>query len=532
MIRSVRLLVAVALVTGCHERAKQEPDASLPDGGFDAGAPPCLDYGFGEPPPDLEGCGICMEPHARHLAPHTLGSGRGWDAAAVPGGLVVAMMADGVVASFVTEDGDVVPLAEHPYADHPGAWPYGYPVPQLAPIPGTNRVWIVTRWRRRALQPEGENWTDLVLYEYGRDGWRRIAGRGHERSMGNIVALPTGEVVGWSYRAVMGGAIYLRARATEHGSVDVLERTRDDDEGFHSALWWGVALDSGNLAMLVTRNPVEHNGSIEESWVLIVDSELRLVEPPRLLGAAYDDPAYEVDPWYGFPLNPRFYSAYRRRDGTAVVLLAGTRADSGAMKVGEFWLQRIEPDGSLRYPVPGVPVNPTDYLRRDEVETDGFQLPFAVPFGTGGDGVIWNETEYGDTDGSVRVQVIDDDGNRVFPEARDMGRNHEVGLRTWAQHGDFAGPYLGQAEFLDETGTERKYSVVRYGPDVEWAWPDRLYVQRCEPRTAEPGLMVVAAHDDGVWVLWDDRQPDVQGVWRVLAKVALVRDDGTFAWGR
>ncbi len=533
------LAVVVVIAAGCHDRPPEdETDAGAPDAEVDAFVvEPCLRVSdYGEPPPalDLEACGVCLEPHARALVPYTLSSGQGWSTAAVPGGLIVAVHATGMPVSFVTTGGLVVSLPERPWAEHPDPFPYYLGVPQVAAVPGTNRVWIAVRWRRHPWRGEGESFTDLVLYEYGEDGWRRLASAGHEREIGMVSAMPSGELIGWARNNSVGGAIYLRARAMDDGTVDVLERTEADDPAlFHSsAIWWSLPLETGDMALLVEMNPPGMAGNVEEAWLLVVDAELQLVRPPRRMGAAYDDPAYEVDPDVMIPLNPRFYSAYQRPDGIGVVLMAGTRVDSGAMRMAELWLQRILPDGELAYPIPGVPVNPTDYLRREDVDSPGFMLPFAVPFGLGFDGVVWDEVEYGDNDGSVRVQVIDDDGDRRFPEARDMGHNHEVALRLWAQLGDVAGPYLGRAEFLHETGTERKYSVVRYGPDVEWAWPDRVYVQQCEPRHAEPGLMVVAAHGgEGVWVLWDDLEWDINGASVGLAKVALVRDDGTFAWG-
>ena len=71
--------------------------------------------------------------------------------------------------------------------------------------------------------------------------------------------------------------------------------------------------------------------------------------------------------------------------------------------------------------------------------------------------------------------------------------------------------------------------VSLYGPTLDLVW--RTLLHGCPGEEKVAGPVVVGAFGDGVWVLWDDvTPPDRDGQRYTLAKVALLRPDGTFAW--
>jgi hypothetical protein len=435
----------------------------------------------------------------------------------------------GVLGSFVTEEGEVIPLAELPYPRRELFSGYLFTGVSVVPVPGTNRVWVTVAWRRDTLfGPGGEGETDLALYEVSTDGWRRLASSREEFEIYFGWAFRNGDLLGRGRTALTQDRFYARARLAVDGTIELLKRWGSEDVALDSLLWSAYPLASGNAGVVAIRYPPEAPAS-QENWFLHLTPDLELAQPAERLGAAYDDPTYEMDPDHG-PSNPWVFDAHLRPDGSAVLLFTGALAGRGAAFRSQFWLQRITADGDLVFPIPGVPVNPTDYLRQDQVSDTGFlAYTNAEPFGPGLVGVIWDERTLGKEGGSVRVQVVDDAGERRFPEALDLGPSHEIIIPEWAIDGE-GRAYQARAEFRYETGMERMFSIARYGPDVELLWP-RVYVQSCERRVAVPGMMVVGAQTNGAYLMWDDTEPDINGVPTTIAKIALVRSDGTFAWG-
>jgi hypothetical protein len=565
------LPMALACTHACGGRAPAEPDA----GAVDAGPwepDECWLVGYREGPwlteDDVRTCTSCVEPHVRLANPLRPAGSNLLHVAPVPGGLLVTDYFFGTVANFLSVEGEPNLLTELPHDDEPfprllaDGWQldliqehhdlmgiewspalHGWTGSsyRARPVPGTSRTWIGTFFRAATdFNREREDW---VLYEYGPEGWQRLASTHlHPRGTLGRVVLTDGEVVGRLAGEPDGpsqGAM-VRLRALEDGSVDILERDLILDLGFPTdslTRWANVsfmwALPLGDVAIVVSER-VYLGGDLStwRTWLGVFDAEFEMVHPWRLLGMPVDDPDYV---WGEAPFLTAHWQRATLPDGRTYVVLTGTLAGTNAASRQHLWGLWIDADGQLEQEPPGLFLNPDHYPLIWEVSiTDPTATVHGLPGGRAG--VLWYHRM---EDGQTWGQVVEPDGEVVFAEPRSFGTryNERTLWNTWAQDG--AGhAYLRSfwfdsepVPFDDPRYDDRRLSVQRVGAELQYEWPEPTVLQTCpEYVMGLYDLRGVGAVDEGTWQVWADTVPNGRGGRTRVHKVALIRPDGTFAW--
>jgi len=521
------LCVAAWLAAGCG--GWRDPPF---DGGTDADTdpPPCLRAAWWDkPPPDLAACGVCLEAHSRYVSPYShYGSAR-LRAVAVPEGLLIASLNVGPNLVLVTTDGQVRGLEENPYEGPP---PYADGWQLLGvyavPVPGGGQTWMVSVQTEDRTRDRYGLRSDLVLYAYAADdGFRRLAGiRGG--GLFGAGALPTGELIGTAHDRLYEPHVAARYRPLPDGSVEELRRDAPELEARTS--WWESVwpLSDGTMAIQTFgwTDDAERDGERfrhHETALLRVTAELELAAPTVRLTPPFDDPTYDVGQ---API--RVYEAQAAPSGIARLVLAGARAGEDAAPRSQLWLQHIQPDGALRWPVPGVLVNPDSYLRTAELGHLGLLSGYATPIDVDADIVLWNEGVQGGPELVESAQIIDRAGDRLLPAPRVDPDGVEL-YGSWASDAE-GNAYRLSLEHLVDGRWEEAINVMRFGPTVEPAWPAPVFVQTCPERHGRGDVEIVGAHDRGAWVVWEDVVPETTGRLIVMLKVALILPDGSFAW--
>jgi hypothetical protein len=142
-------------------------------------------------------------------------------------------------------------------------------------------------------------------------------------------------------------------------------------------------------------------------------------------------------------------------------------------------------------------------------------------------------------DGQTWGQVVEPDGEIRFPEPQSLGdRYNERNVWTeWAQDG--AGHAYLRAFWFDSEPVpiddpaydDRRLSVQRVGPELQYEWAEPTVLQTCPEYVAGVSdLRGIGASSEGTWQVWADRVPNGRGGLTRVHKVALIRPDGTFAW--
>jgi hypothetical protein len=545
-----------AVVIGCGSSGGADEPV---DAGVDA-AEACHPMGRREAPlheDEVRACATCLEEHARLTNPVFPTGSIVVDMVAVPGGVIITDFSYGTLATFVTTDGERVSLEElpldnvpfedrldgHPLQEYqqelhdllglewtPALYGWGDGRPWALPVQGTNRVWIGTR--HTAWDDQFLNREDLVLYEYGPDGWRRVAA-GHIVGRGSLrrAALDTGELVAWMLDDRM-----LRVRANEDGTVDMRFRSLGDDLDipadprrnwlFVGDLW---ALPTGDLVMMVGEN-VTLDGAPQawRAWVGVLDGDLEPLQPWRVFGAEVDDPAYVVGE---APFARGTFNKHVGPDRRAFVLAYGTLAGTGAASWQHRWGMRVDAAGELEQEPPGILLNPEHYLLAQDVGSA--EVSGAVHGLPGGrTAVIWDDRIAGGGPGYTWGQVVEPDGSTLFEEPQVLAPsiNERALWPRWSQDG--AGyAYLRSFEFDGVPTPDDRLAIQRVGGELDYEWPAPLVIQTCAEILDGPfNLTTVGAHDEGVWVLWADAVPTVDGGAIQVTKVTLIRPDGTLAW--
>jgi hypothetical protein len=568
------LPIALACTHACGGRTPAEPDG----GAVDAGPwepDECWLVGYREGPwlteDDVRACASCVEPHVRLANPLSAGGSNLLHVAPVPGGLLITDYFFGTMANFLSVDGEPNLLTELPHDEEPlpnllaDGW--GRDLIQehhdrmgiewspslngwrgtsyrALPIPGTSRTWIGTFFRAaNDFYREREDW---VLYEYGPEGWQRLASTHlHPRGTLGRVVLTGGEIVGRLAGEPDGpsqGAM-VRLRALEDGSVDILERDLILDMEFPTdsltrwvnvMTWW--ALPVGDVAIVVSEGIVlDGVPQTWRTWLGVFDGELEMVHPWRLLGMPVDDPDYV---WGEAPSLVGPWQTATLPDGRTYVVLNGTLAGTDAAPLEHLWGLWIDDEGQLEQEPPGLFLNPNHYNR--EQDAMGYPYVSAIVRGLPGGraGVMWHDFWWLD-DGHAWGQVVEPDGEVVFAEPQSFGpfENERTDARRWAQDG--AGHAYLRAFWFD-TGPvlpsdprydDRRLSVQRVGAELQYEWPEPTVLQTCpEYIDGVDDLRGVGAADEGTWQVWADRVPTLEGRRMRIHKVTLIRPDGTFAW--
>jgi hypothetical protein len=456
------------------------PDTEPPD----TGPPPCFVRSLtGEPSPDAETCGVCLEPHARIANPVDLTVGFDQHVVAVPGGLVALL---GPRLVFVGDDGTV-----DPYLGRPEHVQDFFPTFELTAVPDTRQVWVISYAGR------AEEGTDVVLLEHdATDGWRRLAS-GAIPFLGHGAALDDGTLVGWD-----SGFGLTRARALSDGSIDFRWAPGETlFSGLPSGRFVDVLGLPGGLAGVTMRTI----GLESSSWLVVTDSDLDVVRPAVELGP---DPRRSIYAQQPFPIG-----GAARSDGTLVLVLMGSLAGMDAWPYAHNWLLRIEPDGSFREPPPGILMNPTLYMMGEG--TGGSGGP-PIIFPDGYDGVAWTLHDGRLEDGG---QVVDAAGAAMFVPEHEFGELSGLTFPSARDGGDRTYGFDGRYN----------YAVAHWNRHFERVWSRRL--QQCEDRVDDYSLTLAGAYDDGLWVVWEDDQPDNTGNVVRVPKVARLHADGSWAWG-
>lgn len=483
---SARLIAASLLTASCL--GCDGPPAPAEDAGV---TPPCVHW-EGDRYLDLEEC-VCVRP-AERLLP--VAAGR-VEAVAVPEGLVV--LVSGAVGHLflVTLDGEVHHHELEPVqAGQPPFW-YGYPLH----VPGTNRVWAVSN--RHARSPGqlllGDE-ADIVLVEYDSTGRFETIARGVAPFVYPGVVMGNGNLIG---RMVDGPSINERwamFRPLPDGSVEQVQHPDPElaNRQVHLGRVRGWPMPDGGAVVFLSLPGVSESSAYH-----------RFSEDLELLGPAW---------------GPTPSDAVVRADGSALLLQVGRtdmliwQVSAEGTVVGAF---SAIPDGLL------PPDN--DYLDDAsvwEIEGSIFATWSAYPIGT------W-------------IQAFDVTGSPRWPEPRmiwnydlpsSMRRNFGRAAADGSGHpytyrSDLIVPNPGPPadEFLDEL------TIDRLGADGEYVWPEETVIQTCGVEdgrlSGDGGLWtMVGAHDQGVWVVWEDILVDRNGWEMSVQKVTLVRPDGSFAW--
>jgi hypothetical protein len=554
----------------CGGRAPAEPDGG--EGDADMEWPEgCSLMGYREGPlittDDVRECVVCVESHARLANPLRLSASTALSAVAVPGGLIITDYYFGAFATFLTVDGDHVVLPELPHDDEPfedryedddsrrhvqayhdqlgiewspGLYGWGNGIGWAHPVHGTNRVWIGSRVTAR--DQLYYNREDMVLYEYGVEGWRRLAS-GHRlgRAYFRRTALDTGELVG----VLLDGRL-LRVRPLEDGTVDMLYRSLPDDLGIPEddrsqgmglfGLW---PLPTGDVAVRVSERirlgPEFHTN---REWLGVLDSDLQPVLPWQLLGPEVDNPLYVAGevPYSRVP-----WRIHVTPDRRAFALLLGTLAGTGAASWQHRWGIWISDEGEIEQEPPGIFLNPDHYVMAGDANWQYYSgavhgLPGARA------AVIWDDNQAaGLVGGHTWGQVLEANGSTAFEEPQALGpsRDERNLWIAWSQDGS-GHAYLHSLWF--ETGElfpedprydDRRMGVQRVGPDLQYEWAESTTVQTCPEYVTDLGTndyLARGAFEDGLWFTWGDTVRTHAGSTGFVRKVTLIRPDGTFAW--
>ncbi|MFW6051076.1 MAG: hypothetical protein ACODAU_07870 [Myxococcota bacterium] len=562
---SLRLLFSLipALGLGCG-------GGSAGDGGMDGGMgmldggaldERCvLDRTRDEPPlttDDVRVCARCVDSHARLANPLRVTGSIAVTATAVPRGLLITDYSFGPVVTFLTDEGEHVMLDELALDDAPfenlieGLWVeelrqevhaihgiewspglYGWDAGTTwaAPVPGTNRVWIGTRFR--AYTDQFLNREDFVLYEYGPEGWERLAA-GHTigRASYQRTALDGGELV-----AEMLDDRWLRIRANPDGSVDMRFREPEAELDlpsnprtrwiYMSDLW---PLPSGDVAIMVgERLTLDDGVPAWRTWLGVLDADLDLVVPWQLFGAEVDDPAYAPGQ---APFARADWRSVVLPDRRAFTLAFGTLAETDAVGWQHRWGMWVTEEGNIEPEPPGILLNPDRYL-----EGDGTRDPTGASHGLPGGrvGIVWDDGNFGGEPGHTWGQVVEPDGGTLFEEPKILGPSiNERAIWTWWAQDGAGHAYLAAPRFDGVSVPELRTGIQRVGIDLEYEWEEPTIVHTCPELLSGEGngpFVIEGAHDEGVWVLWADVVPTVTGRGIQVYKVTLLRPDGSFAW--
>lgn len=546
------LLLLATAGCGGEPHAPPPADAGGRDAGSDAGPPrdpPCLENAdFGEPQPDYDRCGVCVAPGERVLNPYWL-SGI-WDIHVAPmaHGLVVTMDAGETMATYVTNDGEVIPLPELPYDPvdyeedrrrrwHANSAPY--------PIPGTDRVWIHTSFYTfdaddTTLQDRG----DLVLYDLSTGGWERVA-TGHTLPI-HGAAISTGELIGTQLLTLERRRRVARIRATPMGGIDVLDGGMLEDWDPPQLPYEVWPLADGGAALFVDRPlnisrptgrpPEMEHRQMRQSWIVLVDGDLVRREPPIALSPPENDEAYE------FGQVPYVVTSRERPDGRRSLLLRGLTAGSGGAFRSHFWLQRLDSAGHPAFPVPGIPVNTDEYLRESEWPDEEWGTTYTIRPLASGDAILWAY----DVDlarGHSWAQKIDEAGALgerylLLPPSSDR---NDFGALTplapWGVLDPLGNVMMAEpctAAFPCFDGSESHRAQLLDDATMSLAWPEALELQQCldsilPPRTVP---LYTAPAEEGMWAVWTEDVVAPDGYSYYTVKAARVLPDRTFAWAR
>jgi hypothetical protein len=561
------LLVTLAVVVaplGCGGRGgAPEADAGVVDVDAVVDERCRLSRRHGEPALEAEEileCATCFDAHALPADPLRPAGSIAVSAEAVPGGLVVVNYDYGPVVTFVTTEGERVVLDEMPYGDapfedlledhplkelrqelhdaagvewSPGLYGWNFGAVWAQPVPESNRVWIGTRFD--AVTDLFFNREDMVLYEYGIDGWRRIASD-HVLGRASLkrTALDGGELVA----EMLDRERLLRIRATDDGTTDAIELLLEQDTALptDSRRRWANVMDlwglpNGDLLIMVREVlSLVDAPSSQRTWLGVLDSDLVAILPWIVFGADVEDSTYVSGE------APFAHGGWRRHvnaERRGFVLAFGTVEGTGAAAWQHRWGMWVDEVGELEQEPPGIFLNPDHFLLDDEVARhDRSGAVHGLPGGRVA--VVWDDRWSSGVAGSTWGQVVEPDGGTLFEEPQVLGPsiNERSMWPWWAQDG--AGhAYLAGPEF---DGVEMPYlrtGIQRVGIDLQYEWDEPTMVQTCPelvPRDAAGPFIIEGAYEEGVWVIWSDVVPTVRDTSIQVLKVTLIRPDGTFAW--
>lgn len=504
--RIIVLAVAVGACGVAPRPLDASPDGGV-DGGRDAGPPACLQPSRpGQPFPDLAACMLCLELYGVLANPYGLTPGRGTRAGAVPGGVFVLMQNAPSELVFISETGLVTPNSQplvNPENARFSPW-----TQSLTVVPGTRRAWVASTFG--TLEPT----TDLTLMELTDDGWMILA---HESFQWMIVG-PVAAADGWLVGAVTPaiGAEFQLASFEADGSGGIRWLVRTFPElGMPTAMSYkigpGWSSGAGVAAVVGTQD-----GSQLASYLLRIDVGLVADGPVLALGAPVGDAGYEANE------NPIVVSTATHIDGSTILVLIGRRRGQALAPFAEVFFQRLDTSGGL---VDSRPVLVNDGMATGPDEDFGMTdaAAFMTPDGWGVRWTVWAPP--GSTprffDVARSFQATGDATPLVthtFPSG--------VLLRAGTQ--DRIGHLVSSVQMSG--GGHDRLGAESFTASFDSAW--LTWAQDCDDRTGEGGGVTTGAWEDGIWLIWADEFVEPATGQRVLVtKAALVRSDGTFAWG-
>lgn len=463
---------------------------------------------------DLPGCGVCVGIHERAVSPFGPSFGRTPIAIAVPDGLLLGLFHSTHLAmTFVSLRGEVASMAG--LFDAEDGRPFGYTVGEMSlhPVPESNLVWVAVRSSPDPLVlPEERSLrTDLILLEYTAGGVRRVA-EGVVGLVDTGAVLLNGDFLA-SVRPVRGlGTELVRVRP-QGDAVDIL-RVDQATAGVEpqTEQMWRV----GDNVAVTSIGPRDAGGfprvgAPHVSLLTVLDEDLVPVGPPSVVGAETGD---GVGGEYELGEAPTLVRSIVLADGSAFLLSSGALSGTDSAFWAHHWGSWVDSSGILEQSNPGILLNRDNFLRASSSASPNQSVRPAP----GGVVVIWAD----DAAPGFRTQLVRRDGSLTFrpPQAGHVAS----GTLSWTQDGT-------GATYLVDTTDPANPGAVRLGPALERLWDGLVRPASCAD--ALPGGVLhstIGAHGAGVWVLFEEITPDVTGVAVGVGKVALLTQDGNFAW--
>lgn len=521
--RSPAPLLLALLIAACGETP--DPDAGLLP---DVPPPPrCLELagplGPLEDPAHLnpltreavEACGGCIEDHAVSINPSPYGTADAWQVP-LPDGVVVVMPLGVTVATFITTDGEVIPLPELPYPD-PTDSEVGSGTLIPIGVPDSDRVWILS------YRP-ATNDTVGVLYRVNRGGWERLAVSVAELHQ-PLAALDNGELLAQRFWKDGRELVLLIPRDDGSGSAEevVLSLSESVDTATSVTFGWPLATGEGAIHFR-GRTPSAPNGG---SYIGIVSPTLRTV---RVQPAFSDDPP-PPNTQYAKTLQSSSYVIHLR--SRHVLWMVRGLIEDGS----HLWIQGIDPEGNFMAEPPGLLLNDTPMFTLSELRPGGGTPtdPHFVTVSSQGVFAQWDDSWVADgpwTTWLRRVEVSPTlslseevleypppDG--AFPpvSAFPIGPYHDGRGNAFGYNVAESGPAR------DPTQPSTAVSGIGDEPGFEWT----RFFEDC-PRSNARGGSFGPAGDDGLWVVWVDEFVEPDGAISWVTKAALIHSDGTFGW--
>lgn len=446
-------------------------------------------------------CDVCIEPHATLIGG---GDGRLYP---VEGGVLYSNQTR-LVMFYVSDAGEVVDVFDEVPEDLGANWSW------LEPIPNSRRVWGIANLFGAGLNRD-EDEAQLVLLEVSDTALTRLASIRFPARVGTTTALDTGELLLSAHGTLIDeGTLTVCAFEAASG---VTCRELGGTEDVLTRMW---SLDGGNAAIVTSeRGPLAGRSA---TWLYVGDRDGVLSGPAPIHSISSVE--YEEDE------EPQASNDFVVHDnGTAAVLLSGTFAGMDATPFSHHFLRRIDADGGIIDPAPGIWVNPDQFPM---IWSEPDPLPGRVRRGASNQ--VYVSWDSFDVESSNRVgyfQLVEQSGSLRLPESR---RTDGPGAKATGIL-DRANRLFGHFSDLTEANPERPFEA-RFGvnlasnDDLEYLWEQPLYYQDCE-RVDEQSKAVTGAYDDGVWVVWEDVVVGgVDGLPYTQLKIARIMPDGDYGW--